>query len=145
MNIKVLLSSIVLMLCIQVSIAQELDFYTNWDEAKEIAAKENKNILVVLTGSEWCRPCKIMDKKVFGNPLFQEYAKENLVMFIVDLPGGKIFINSKVYQDYTSFQNKYDSKALPSLILTDKDGVKIKTLKGKMYKINNVLKQLKNA
>jgi thioredoxin-related protein len=117
---------------------------TDWNKAKELAKKENKQILIILTGSEWCAPCKKMDKRVIENSEFKKYAENNLVIFLVDLPGGGLVMNSKVYQDYERFQKKYETKALPSLTLTDKNGIKIKTLKGRMFKLENVLKQLKS-
>jgi len=85
-----------------------------------------------------------MDKRVIENSEFQKYAEEKLIVFLIDLPGGGLVLNSKVYQDYQRFQKKYQTNALPSLILTDKNGVKIKTLKGRMFKLEKVLKQLKS-
>lgn len=116
---------------------------TDWSQVKELAEKENKRILIILTGSEWCAPCKKMEKKVINNLDFQKYAKENLIVFLIDLPGGGLVINSKVYQDYERFKNKYQSTALPSLILTKSDGTKIRNLKGKMFQLDNVMEQLK--
>jgi thioredoxin-related protein len=117
---------------------------TEWKEAKELAKKENKRILIILTGSEWCAPCKKMDKKVIENSEFEKYAEQNLIVFLIDLPGGGLVINSKVYQDYEKFENKYQTNALPSLILTENNGTKIRTLKGKMFRFENVMKQLKS-
>ncbi|MGK0414672.1 MAG: hypothetical protein ACJA1B_002900 [Polaribacter sp.] len=45
--------------------------------------------------------------------------------------------------DY-GFGKKYETKVLPSLTLADKNVIKIKTLKGRMVKLKNVLKQLKS-
>ncbi|MBL4604496.1 MAG: hypothetical protein JKY02_02185 [Flavobacteriaceae bacterium] len=83
-----------------------------------------------------------MDKKVIDNPKFQKYAEKNLIVFLIDLPGGGLVMNSNVYQNYEKFKEKYKSNALPSLILTDKHGIKIRTFKGRMFKIKNVMKQL---
>ncbi|MCG1036512.1 thioredoxin family protein [Polaribacter sargassicola] len=140
---KILINITLLLFFIQVVNTQEVLVTKEWKEAKELAKKENKQILIILTGSEWCIPCKKMDKKVIKNPEFENYAEQNLVIFLIDLPGGGLVINSKVYQDYEKFKNKYQSNTLPSLILTKSDGTKIKTLKGKMYRIENVMKQLK--
>ncbi|WP_038529737.1 thioredoxin family protein [Formosa agariphila] len=142
MKLKTLINIIVLLFLIQIGNAQEVEMITEWKEAKELAEKENKQILIILTGSEWCAPCKKMDKKVIENPEFKKYAEENLIVFLIDLPGGGLVINSKVYQDYEKFKNKYESIALPSLILTENDGTKIRTLKGKMFRLENVMKQL---
>jgi len=85
-----------------------------------------------------------LDNRVIENPEFEKYAEQNLIIFLIDLPGGGLVINSKVYQDYEKFKNKYQSNALPSLILTENDGTKIRTLKGKMFRLENVMKQLKS-
>ena len=129
----------------QTSTAQELKMYTNWEETKEIAEKEEKEILIILTGSEWCAPCKKMDKNVIAAREFQEYAHKNLVIFLVDLPGGGLHLNSKVYQTYAKFKKDYSAERLPSLVLAERDGKKIKTLTGKMFKLDNVLDQLNTA
>jgi thioredoxin-related protein len=138
------MNTILLLFLIQIGNAQEVEMITEWKEAKELAKKENKRILIILTGSEWCAPCKKMDKKVIENPEFEKYAEQNLIVFLIDLPGGGLVINSKVYQDYVKFENKYQTNALPSLILTENNGTKIRTLKGKMFRLENVMKQLKS-
>lgn len=122
--------------------AQEVEMVTDWDTAKELANKEDKNVLIILTGSEWCRPCKKMERNVIQAPEFKEHVKENLVIFLVDLPGGGLVMNSTVYQNYMKFKKEYQASALPSLILTDKEGNKIKLLEGKMFRIDNVMEQL---
>ena len=139
-----LLTFLILVLNSNFGNAQEVEMITDWNEAKELAQKENKQILIILTGSEWCAPCKKMDERVIENMEFQNYAKKKLIVFLVDLPGGGLVMNSKVYQDYERFKKKYQTNALPSLILTDKNGIKIKTLKGRMFKLEKVLKQLKS-
>lgn len=140
---RTIINTILFLLVTNIGFAQEVEMITDWSQAKELAEKENKRILIILTGSEWCAPCKKMDKKVINNPDFQKYAKENLIVFLIDLPGGGLVINSKVYQDYERFKNKYQSTALPSLILTKSDGTKIRNLKGKMFQLDNVMEQLK--
>ncbi|MFT6960257.1 MAG: thioredoxin-related protein [Polaribacter sp.] len=144
MKMKTFINTILLLFLIQIGNAQEVEMITEWKEAKELAKKENKRILIILTGSEWCAPCKKMDKKVIENSEFEKYAEQNLIVFLIDLPGGGLVINSKVYQDYEKFENKYQTNALPSLILTENNGTKIRTLKGKMFRFENVMKQLKS-
>jgi thioredoxin-related protein len=144
MKMRNLINTIFFLFFIQLGFSQEVEMITDWNEAKELAQKENKQILIILTGSEWCAPCKKMDKSVIENSEFKEYAEQNLIIFLIDLPS-VIDINSKVNQDYKRFEKKYETKALPSLTLADKNGIKIKTLKGRMFKLENVLKQLKSS
>lgn len=122
--------------------SQKVKMITDWKQAKAIAQKEDKKILVILTGTEWCAPCKKMDKGVITNAEFKKYAENNLVLFLIDIPGTVIDLDSKVYKDYKKFKKKYAAKNMPSLILTDKNGIKIKNLKGKLFKLKNVMKQL---
>jgi thioredoxin-related protein len=143
-KMKTLITAISLIFFIQIGFAQDAEMITDWIKAKEVAKKENKRILIILTGSEWCAPCKKMDKNVIEKSEFQKYAKQNLVLFLIDLPGGGLIINSKVYQEYENFKNAYQTTALPSLILTDYDGSKINVLKGKMFSFKNIMKQLKS-
>ena len=128
-------------LYVQTAIAQEIQLNDNWEEVKKMAKKENKNILIILTGSEWCAPCKKMDKKLFTSSEFQKYADENLVLFVIDLPRN-MDIQSETYINYTKFEKRYDAKTLPALVLTDHTGKKIKNLKGRMFSVKNVMKQL---
>jgi thioredoxin-related protein len=120
-KMKTLITAISLIFFIQIGFAQDAEMITDWIKAKEVAKKENKRILIILTGSEWCAPCKKMDNNVIEKSEFQKYAKQNLVLFLIDLPGGGLIINSKVYQEYENFKNAYQTTALPSLILTDYD------------------------
>ena len=126
----------------QAGFSQEIEMITDWNHAKELAERENKKILIILTGSEWCAPCKKMDKNVMANAAFKKYAEEYLILFLIDLPGGGLVMNSKVYQDYERFKKQYQTNALPALILVDKNGDKIKTLTGRMFNLENVLNQL---
>ncbi len=142
MKKSVLLTFIVFILNFSFGNAQELEMVSDWNQAKELAQKENKNILVILTGSEWCSPCKKMDKNVLANPEFQEYAEKNLVIFIIDLPGGTLNIDSKIYKDYQEFGEKYEVLGLPSMTLVDKEGTKLKNIKGRVSRLKNVMKRL---
>ncbi|WP_397446763.1 thioredoxin family protein [Polaribacter sp. R77954] len=128
--------------CTQLLISQELKIQTDWSKTKVIAKKENKPILIILTGSEWFAPCKKMDERVIENTVFKEYASKHLVLFMVDLPKGVLDLDSKVSKDFNHFEKKYKTNAMPALVLVDKNGIKIKNLKGRMFHLKNVMKQI---
>ncbi|UAM99550.1 thioredoxin family protein [Polaribacter litorisediminis] len=100
-----LINTIYFLYLVQLGFSQEVKMITDWNKAKELAQKENKQILIILTGSEWCAPCKKMDKNVIENSEFKEYAEQNLIIFLIDLPN-VIDINSKVNKDYKRFEKK---------------------------------------
>ena len=65
------------------------DWRTNWDDAKLEAEKENKKLILVFSGSDWCIPCIKLEKEVWENSTFNEYAKDNYVLFRADFPKRK--------------------------------------------------------
>ncbi|WP_010522368.1 thioredoxin family protein [Aquimarina agarivorans] len=59
---------------------------TDLDEAKKIAALEDKKIVMVFMGSDWCPPCKKLNKNVLSSKEFKAHADRNYVMVKVDFP-----------------------------------------------------------
>lgn len=56
--------------------AQDKINWISMDEALEAQKEEPKKILVDAY-TDWCYPCKLMDKKTFGNPQVAAYINEN--------------------------------------------------------------------
>ena len=50
------------------------NWLTNLEEAKEISANENKNIVLVFQGSDWCAPCIKLDREIWSTQEFKKYA-----------------------------------------------------------------------
>lgn len=72
---------------------------TNISIAKEIASKENKSIVLVFQGSDWCAPCIKLDREIWSTNEFKEYAKEHFVMLKADFPKRSKNSLSKEQQD----------------------------------------------
>ncbi len=64
----------------------EENWLANFDEAKQAAAKSDKKIMLYFSGSDWCRPCILLKKKVFETKEFKSFAQENLVLTMFDFP-----------------------------------------------------------
>lgn len=99
-------------------LAGELTWYTSMDKAKEVAAKEDKVILVNFTGSDWCGWCIRLDKEVFSKDSFQKYAQDNLVLLKLDFPKYK---SIPADEERANFQlkNKYRISGFPTILLVD--------------------------
>lgn len=65
------------------------DWYTNAEKALETAVKEQKNVILVFQGSDWCAPCIKLDREVWSTPQFQEAAKAHFIMLQADFPKKK--------------------------------------------------------
>lgn len=61
---------------------------TSFDEAKFQAKKENKNILLVFSGSDWCAPCIKLNTNVFQSELFKTESTK-WVLYNADFPKRK--------------------------------------------------------
>ena len=61
----------------------------NFEEAKQIATKDNQNIVLVFQGSDWCAPCIKLDKEIWSTQEFLNLAKDHFVMLKADFPRKK--------------------------------------------------------
>ena len=64
-------------------------WWTNFDEAKAAAAEQRSNILLIFTGSDWCKSCMRFKKKILNSAEFRDYSKDKLVVMYVDFPARK--------------------------------------------------------
>ena len=81
------LTLIICLLWTIISFSQENNgWLVNYEEVYAKSVKENKPIMANFTGSDWCGWCKKLKKAVFDTKLFQEWAKENVILFEIDYP-----------------------------------------------------------
>jgi thioredoxin-related protein len=84
MNIKSLFTVLLVgIFCMSFS---TIKWYNNLEEAKKIAKKEHKYVLLNFSGSDWCGPCIRLHKEILENEIFQIFATKNLVMVNADFP-----------------------------------------------------------
>ena len=101
------------------------DHYKGWtrsfEEAKEIAAKEGKSILMEFTGSDWCPPCKALHKNVLSQDAFQT-VKEDYVLLVLDNPRDKSLVTPAEQEQYRQLSSKFQVRGVPSIFLADQKG-----------------------
>jgi len=104
----------------------------NWNEAKQTAQKENKNILLNFSGSDWCLPCMRMHKNVFGSSEFITYSNQSLVLYNADFPRNKKNQHSKELETQNNLlADKYNSEGhFPFTVLLDPNGKVLKQWNG---------------
>jgi thioredoxin-related protein len=112
------------------SVSYAQDWQTSFEDAKEIASKNNKNIVLVFQGSDWCGPCIKLDKDIWSTEEFKELALTKFVMLQADFPRRK---KNKLSEELQIHNNKlaelYNNNGyFPLVVILDKNG---KTL-GKM-------------
>ncbi|WP_010179882.1 thioredoxin family protein [Aquimarina agarilytica] len=96
---------------------------TDLDEAKKVAAIENKKIVMVFMGSDWCPPCKRLNSNILSSKEFKSHADRNYVMVKVDFPKKTPNLLSENQTAYNlELTKKYNpSRKLPRVIVMDKE------------------------
>lgn len=97
---------------------------TNYADAKKQAKEQNKRLVMLFTGSDWCPDCKLWNKEVFSQAPFKEYAKTNLVLLLVDFPEKKPLPKSQQRAN-EALQDKYNIERYPTVIVLDSKAKKL--------------------
>lgn len=79
----------VLLITFFVCNASSQNWETNFVKAKELASKENKPIILVFQGSDWCAPCIKLDHEIWSTEIFKNYAAAHFIMLQADFPRKK--------------------------------------------------------
>ena len=109
-----------------------LQWHNNLDEAKQLAKKEHKHILLNFSGSDWCGPCIRLHNEVFTNVAFNQLADKSLVLLNADFPRSKKNQLSVAQQKINdALAEKYNPQgAFPYTVLLDENGKMIKAWDG---------------
>ncbi|NKI33020.1 thioredoxin family protein [Croceivirga thetidis] len=113
-----LVLSVVSNLCI----AQEWE--ADFSKALKSTSVNNKSLLLVFSGSDWCIPCMKLERNIWESEAFKSYAKENLVLYRADFPQKK---KNKLAEELTNsnkvLAEKYNYKGyFPLVVLLDSKG-----------------------
>ena len=121
---KLILSLAVAFVTLATATAGDGKWLTSLDEAKAIAKKENKTILVDFTGSDWCGYCIKLQKEVFSKPEFQTWADKNVVLVELDFPSKKKQ-PAELAKANKKLQKEYKVQGFPTIMILDAEGKKL--------------------
>jgi len=97
---------------------------TNFEEAKAQSISENKNILLVFSGSDWCAPCIKLENTIWKSEDFKKESEQKWIIYKADFPKKKANLlsaeltarNKKLAEQYNKSGN------FPLVLLLDKTG-----------------------
>lgn len=91
--------------------ADAVNWTTDFDNAKEIAKNEDKNILVYFTGSDWCGPCIKLKKDLFVKDRFIALS-QGYVMLYIDIPRKKSILTPEQLEHNMTLLPKLNKKGV---------------------------------
>ena len=103
---------------------QAQNWETDFDTAKTLAKQENRNILLVFSGSDWCIPCMKLEKEIWDSPEFKKDSEEHFVLLRADFPKRKANKLSEEQQAKNDqLAEKYNKQGVfPMVEVLDKNG-----------------------
>ncbi|MEO9510543.1 MAG: thioredoxin family protein [Flavobacteriaceae bacterium] len=64
-------------------------WHESFEEVVQIASEEDKPIILVFSGSDWCAPCIKLKRKIWESEEFKTYAVSHYVLYNADFPRKK--------------------------------------------------------
>lgn len=97
---------------------------SNFEEAKAEAMKQEKNILLIFSGSDWCAPCIKLDKNIWQSEEFKKYSDQNYILYKADFPKKKANqLSDTLKNQNNELAEKYNQNGnYPLVVLLDKNG-----------------------
>jgi thioredoxin-related protein len=113
-----ILISIVMLYCTRV---EATDWETDFKKASSAAKASGKYIMLDFSGSNWCGWCIKLEKEVFSQDAFKDFAEKNLVCVLVDFPREKKQTR-ELKQQNRDLATKYGIRGYPTIIILSPDG-----------------------
>lgn len=102
-------------------------FLHNIDQAQQQAQEEAKPMLLIFSGSDWCKPCMQLKKNIISSEAFTTFADSNLVLLEVDFPYRKKNQLSKEQKKHNSkLADQYNPKGVFPLMVVLDESLQIK-------------------
>lgn len=100
------------------------EWQTDFEQAKTVATKDNKPIILVFQGSDWCAACIKLNKEIWRTTEFIDYAKGHFVMLKADFPRKKENVLSEKQQTQNNqLAERYNKSGyFPYVLVLDNKG-----------------------
>jgi protein disulfide-isomerase len=102
---------------------EDLVWHTDLNKAIELANKENKPMMLFFTGSDWCGWCVRLQKEVFTQVEFKEWAQKNVILVEVDFPRANIQ-TEEVKTQNRNLQQQFAVRGYPTCWFVKADKLK---------------------
>ena len=100
------------------------EWQSDLEVAKALAQEQNKEIILVFQGSDWCAPCIKLDREIWTSQAFKTYSKDHYILVKADFPRRK---KNQLESDQQKKNNKLAEQFnpqgyFPLVVVMDKKG-----------------------
>jgi len=106
---------------------EKLTWHTDLLKAIEISTKEKKPLMLFFTGSDWCGWCIRLQKEVFYQTEFIEWANDNVVLVDIDFPNNKSKQSTELQQQNNMLYQQFGIQGFPTIHFVRPDKIDGKT------------------
>ena len=105
------------------SLSYSKDWQTSYDRSLIKAKNENKKIILVFQGSDWCGPCIKLSQEIWSSDYFINYSNKKFVMLQADFPRKKKnFLSDEQQKSNNLLAEKYNPNGyFPFVVIIDKN------------------------
>ena len=104
------------------------EWLTSYEAAMEAAREQEKPVLTIFTGSDWCPHCRTLEEQVLHTEAFEAWADDRVILLVIDLPQQGISAEERAARSKVCI--KYGVRTFPSAVLIDADGTRITAQSG---------------
>ncbi len=105
-------------------LSQSSPWFTASSEAKAYALKNNVPILLVFSGSDWCKPCMMLKADILQSDEFKQYYRSEFALLYLDFPmQSKNKLSPELTKQNELLAKKYNQSGFfPNLVMIDTQG-----------------------
>nr|WP_299034638.1 thioredoxin family protein [uncultured Tenacibaculum sp.] len=93
-----------------------INWTSSYQEALKKVKKEKKPMLIYFKGSDWCGPCKTLDKELFTTEKFKKLSKDNFVLYEADIPFNEDLVAREKLEINKKLAKKFKISSYPTLL-----------------------------
>ena len=93
-----------------------LNWLDSYKEALQQAKKSKKLVLLYFKGSDWCGPCKVLDKKLFNTTKFKNIADKHFILYEVNIPMNIDLVSKERLAHNKKLAKKFKINSYPTLL-----------------------------
>jgi thioredoxin-related protein len=118
---------IITLLCFTSLNILSIEWETNFKDAQQKAKAQNKLILMIFEGSDWCSSCMKLKKRIIKTKEFENYIQNKYIPVKLDFPRKrKNRLTKKQKEHNKKLASIYNNQGyFPLIVITNKNGDKI--------------------